>query len=61
MCPHVRLIAINPSAYLMGATELKVRDIEIATHVPKKFRFPYFIRCVLVPLLCVSRLNLGMT
>ncbi|KAF9807681.1 hypothetical protein IEO21_08118 [Rhodonia placenta] len=25
-------------------TQLKVRDIEIATHVPKKFRFPYFIR-----------------
>ena len=23
--------------------ELKVRDIEIATHVPKKFRFPYFV------------------
>ncbi|KAF7796792.1 hypothetical protein EIP86_007976 [Pleurotus ostreatoroseus] len=24
--------------------ELKVRDIEIATHVPKKFRFPYFVK-----------------
>ncbi|KAJ3526806.1 hypothetical protein NM688_g8215 [Phlebia brevispora] len=26
------------------ATQLKVRDIEIATHVPKKFRFPYFVK-----------------
>ena len=26
--------------------ELKVRDIEIATHVPKKFRFPYFVKYV---------------
>ncbi|KAK7689190.1 hypothetical protein QCA50_007881 [Cerrena zonata] len=24
------------------ATQLKVREIEIATHVPKKFRFPFF-------------------
>jgi hypothetical protein len=24
--------------------ELRVRDIEIATHVPKKFRFPLFTR-----------------
>ncbi|CCM00150.1 uncharacterized protein FIBRA_02177 [Fibroporia radiculosa] len=26
------------------STQLKVRDIEIATHVPKKFRFPFFVR-----------------
>ncbi|KAF8484388.1 hypothetical protein JB92DRAFT_3028837 [Gautieria morchelliformis] len=26
------------------ATQLRVRDIEIATHVPKKFRFPLFTR-----------------
>ncbi|KAI0956925.1 hypothetical protein AcW1_005482 [Taiwanofungus camphoratus] len=26
------------------ATQLKVREIEIATHVPKKFRFPFFVR-----------------
>ncbi|OCH95214.1 Clavaminate synthase-like protein, partial [Obba rivulosa] len=26
------------------ATQLKVREIEIATHVPKKFRFPLFAR-----------------
>lgn len=26
------------------ATQLRVRDIEIATHVPKKFRFPLFSR-----------------
>ncbi|KAI0075787.1 Clavaminate synthase-like protein [Panus rudis PR-1116 ss-1] len=26
------------------ATQLRVREIEIATHVPKKFRFPYFTR-----------------
>ena len=27
-------------------TELKVREIEISTHVPKKFRFPLFSRSV---------------
>ncbi|KAI0086684.1 Clavaminate synthase-like protein [Irpex rosettiformis] len=26
------------------ATQLRVREIEVATHVPKKFRFPYFIK-----------------
>ncbi|KAI0693879.1 Clavaminate synthase-like protein [Cytidiella melzeri] len=26
------------------ATQLRVREIEIATHVPKKFRFPYFVK-----------------
>ncbi|EPQ58517.1 jumonji protein [Gloeophyllum trabeum ATCC 11539] len=26
------------------ATQLKVRDIEISTHVPKKFRFPFFAK-----------------
>ncbi|KAH9951433.1 JmjC domain-containing histone demethylation protein 1 [Amylocystis lapponica] len=26
------------------ATQLKIREIEIATHVPKKFRFPFFVR-----------------
>ncbi|OBZ75769.1 JmjC domain-containing histone demethylation protein 1 [Grifola frondosa] len=26
------------------ATQLRVREIEIATHVPKKFRFPLFVR-----------------
>ncbi|KAI0653207.1 hypothetical protein C8Q70DRAFT_1037857 [Cubamyces menziesii] len=25
-------------------TQLRVRDIEIATHVPKKFRFPFFVK-----------------
>ncbi|KAI9056652.1 Clavaminate synthase-like protein [Trametes sanguinea] len=25
-------------------TQLRVREIEIATHVPKKFRFPYFVK-----------------
>jgi F-box and leucine-rich repeat protein 10/11 len=29
------------------SAELKVREIEIATHVPKKFRFPLFSRLVL--------------
>lgn len=28
----------------MCVTELRVREIEIATRVPKKFRFPYFIK-----------------
>lgn len=28
------------------AAELRVRDLEIATKVPKKFRFPYFRRYV---------------
>lgn len=31
----------RPDDYL---TELKIRDIELATHVPKKFRFPYFVK-----------------
>ncbi|RPD65805.1 Clavaminate synthase-like protein [Lentinus tigrinus ALCF2SS1-7] len=25
-------------------TQLRVREIELATHVPKKFRFPYFVK-----------------
>lgn len=25
-------------------TELRIRDIEIATRVPKKFRFPFFTK-----------------
>ncbi|KAI0798128.1 JmjC domain-containing histone demethylation protein 1 [Abortiporus biennis] len=27
-----------------AATQLRVREIEVATHVPKKFRFPYFVK-----------------
>lgn len=36
------------------ATELKVRDIEIATHVPKKFRFPYFVKYVAIYVLLMQ-------
>jgi len=28
--------------------EMRVRDIEIATHVPKKFRFPLFTKYVII-------------
>ncbi|KIJ43994.1 hypothetical protein M422DRAFT_168927, partial [Sphaerobolus stellatus SS14] len=31
------------------ATQLRVRDIEISTHVPKKFRFPLFTKYVPPP------------
>ena len=34
------------SVLLTPRTELKVREIEINTHVPKKFRFPHFVKCV---------------
>jgi F-box/leucine-rich repeat protein 10/11 len=33
---------------LLNFEELRVRDIEIATRVPKKFRFPLFSKCVRV-------------
>lgn len=34
------------SVLLRRDTEIKVREIEISTHVPKKFRFPHFVKCV---------------
>ena len=44
--PHVRCISSMDSDKYHAdiSAELRVREIEIATHVPKKFRFPYFAK-----------------
>ena len=44
---YVRLFCASWPASGSFSAELKVREIEIATHVPKKFRFPLFSRLVL--------------
>lgn len=44
--PIRECLFLSDTVLLMRSIELKVREIEINTHVPKKFRFPYFVRCV---------------
>lgn len=39
-------LPLRASVLLTRRIELKVREIEINTHVPKKFRFPHFVKCV---------------
>lgn len=43
----VRQSAIAQKKHSHSFTELRVREIEVATHVPKKFRFPFFKKFVM--------------
>jgi F-box/leucine-rich repeat protein 10/11 len=50
--PCVIFIVIICPGFTVSMTELRVRNIEIATSVPKKFRFPSFPKYV-----CHSKLH----